>query len=89
MLKESLVALSILAARACEVEQLEDLLHTPVHLDWLLAAPAVLHGARPASLHFDTILAVEAIAAWAFERERRHDELAQTADEKIDCGGHS
>ena len=66
MLKEGLVAFSFLAARACEVEQLKNLLHTSVHLDWLLAAPAVLHGARPASLHFDTILAVEAIAAGAF-----------------------
>ena len=89
MLKERLVSLSFLAAWAGEVEQLENLLHTPVHLDWLLVAPAVLYRARPASLHFDTVLAVEAIAAWAFKWERLHDELAQTADEKVDCGGHS
>lgn len=88
MLEEGFVALSFLAAWTGEIHQFEDLLHTPVHLGRLLPASAVLHCARPASLHSDTILAVQTIAAWTLKRERLYDKLAQPADEEVNCGGH-
>lgn len=69
MLEERLVAFPFVAAGAGEVDQLEDFLDASVHLGRRLSAPAVLNGARPAALHGNAVVAVEAIAARALKGE--------------------
>ena len=57
-----------------------------MHLDGLLAAATVHHSARPAALHFHTVVTVEAVTALTLEREGSDDEFAQPAHEHVDCG---
>ena len=82
------ISFFIAASRACKHDQLKDLLNATMHLPRLRSIFATLDRARPAALHFDTILTEKCVARGTLERHWTHDKFAKTTDKKVCSGRH-